>query len=69
MTRFWVVGGGDSECCFRNAVGSREQWSGPFETYADAIKEWDRLCHTGQGAERSHFRIERLDRDVPPATD
>jgi hypothetical protein len=68
MTRFWVVGS-DDECCFRAAVGSREQWSGPFETYADAMQEWDRLCHCASGSDRPHFRIERIDSESPPATD
>lgn len=66
MEKFWVVGGQYKDKNFREAVGGKEEWIGPFADYEAAKQEWSK--HAWQTVDHCNvrYRIERIDPDQPP---
>lgn len=70
MGLFWVVGGAYKDTGFREAVGEREDWIGPFPDYESARKEWARHAWRSVDDCAVRYRIECIDPDeAPPCTD
>lgn len=55
---YWVVGGSYRDTSFREPVGGRERWFGPFASYKEAKAEWQRHAWATVDDALSRFRIE-----------
>ena len=66
MALFWVVGGEYTDTYFQEAVGSNEEWFGPFNDYEAAKQEWARHAWQTVGHCTTRYRITCIDPDDPP---
>lgn len=66
MQQFWVIGGEYEDTRFQSTVHGDEEWYGPFPTYEEARREWQK--HAWQTVDDAHtrYRIERIDPEEPP---
>lgn len=66
MGLFWVVGGEDADASFREFIGDRETWIGPFADYESARHEWAKHAWPSEDHCTARYRIECIDPDQPP---
>jgi len=66
MGSFWVVGGEYADTSFREFVGDREAWFGPFADYESARQEWAKHAWLSVDHCNTRYRIECIDPDQPP---
>ncbi len=67
MAQYWVVGGKITDAHFQEALDENEEWIGPFVDYEVAKREWAKRAGTAIVDSETHYRIERIDPDAPPA--
>jgi hypothetical protein len=57
--KFWVVGGVYADTRFVEPVGGAEHWYGPFDSYAEAKREWGRHAWASVDDAHARYRIEK----------
>jgi hypothetical protein len=63
---YWVVGCSYRDTSFREPVDGRENWFGPFASYAEAKAEWQKRAWSTVDDALSRFRIEILNGSEHP---
>lgn len=66
MAQFWLVSGNYTNSHFYEALAPNESWSGPFEDYQSARREWTRCTRRTGDDGGVRYRIECIDPEVPP---
>lgn len=66
MAQFWLVSGDYSGTHCYEALAPKENWSGPFDDYQTARREWVRFARQTTCDAGIRYRIERIDPELPP---